>query len=131
MGQFERHVFVCTHGEYCPPEGALEVHRVLKEGVAARGLNRAVRINKSGCLDPCGHGPMIVIYPEDTWYAGVTPEKAGAVLEHLAGGAMAEDLRYDAPPGPNKNTPRMAQLNARKAKPGAKAPAGGNPVGQP
>ena len=128
MGQFEHHVFVCTQGEYCPLQGSLDVHRALKEGVAARGLKKTVRVNRSGCLDQCGHGPMVVVYPDDIWYAGVTPETAPAILEHLAGGPVAEALRYQAPPGPNKNVPRMAQLNAGKAKPGMDAPTGGNPA---
>ena len=30
-----------------------------------------VRVNKAGCFSQCGHGPMIVVYPENVWYAGV------------------------------------------------------------
>lgn len=127
MGQFERHVFVCTHGEYCPLEGSLEVHRILKEGVAARGLRKTVRVNKAGCLDQCGHGPMVVVYPENTWYSRVTPDRAPAILEHLAGGGVVENLLHQAPPGPSKNLPRMAQLNARRAKTVAQPPTGDDP----
>lgn len=116
MGQFERHVFVCTSGDYCPHDGSAEIHRLLKEGVAARGLKTSVRVNKSGCLDQCGHGPMIVVYPEDVWYAGVTPEKARRIMdEHLVAGRAIHDLAYRAPAGPNKNIRRIAAINAAKA----------------
>src|SRR2546425_1453400 len=37
-------------------------------------LFRSVRINKAGCFSQCGHGPMIVVYPENVWYAGVKQE---------------------------------------------------------
>jgi (2Fe-2S) ferredoxin len=110
-------VFVCTHGEFCPFDGSGEVHRLLKEQVAARGLKLTVRVNHSGCFNQCGNGPMVVVYPENVWYAGVTPEKARRILEeHIVGGRPVEDLIYRAPAGPNKNRARMAEINAaRKA----------------
>lgn len=116
MGQYRRHVFVCTHGEYCPFDGSAEVHRVLKEGVAERGLESEIRVNKSGCFNQCGNGPMVVVYPENVWYGKVTPEKARRIVdEHLAGGRVAEDLVYTAPPGPNKSPARMAEIHAARA----------------
>ncbi len=116
MGQYRRHVFVCTHGEYCPFDGSAEVHRVLKEGVAARGLKTEIRVNKAGCFNQCGNGPMVVVYPENIWYGKVTPEKARRIVdEHLAGGRAAEDLVYTAPPGPNKSPARMAEIHAARA----------------
>ena len=115
MGQYQRHVFVCTHGDYCPLEGSVEVHRLLKEGVKERGLKKTIRVNKSGCFDQCGNGPMVVVYPENVWYGAVTQEKAARILnEHLVGGKPVEDLRYQAQPGPNKNGPRMAALDAAR-----------------
>ena len=119
MGQFKRHVFVCTSGEYCPLEGGAAIHQLLKEGVQARGLKATTRVNKSGCLDQCGNGPMVVVYPEDVWYGAVSPEAARRILdEHLVAGAPVDDLLYRAPkPGANKNPQRMAALD--KMKPGS------------
>ncbi|MBI4169442.1 MAG: (2Fe-2S) ferredoxin domain-containing protein [Acidobacteria bacterium] len=125
MGQYVRHVFVCTHGEYCPFDGSGEVHRLLKEQVAARGLKLTVRVNHSGCFNQCGNGPMVVVYPENVWYAGVTPEKARRILEeHIVGGRPVEDLIYRAPQGPNKNPVRMAEINAAR-KAAGRGPGGG------
>src|SRR6266853_1899691 len=64
MGQYDRHVFVCTGGEYCPLDGSVEVHRALKEGIASRGLKQSVRVNKAGCFSQCGNGPMVLVNPE-------------------------------------------------------------------
>jgi (2Fe-2S) ferredoxin len=116
MGQFERHVFVCTHGEFCPFDGSAEVHRILKEGIAARGLKRTVRVNKAGCFNQCGNGPMVVVYPENVWYGGVSPQKARRILEeHLVGGRPVDELRYQAEAGPHKNPARMAEIHAARA----------------
>jgi len=116
MGQYAHHVFVCTHGEFCPFDGSAEVHRFLKEAIATRGLKRDIRINKSGCFNQCGNGPMVVVYPDNVWYGGVTLERARRILEeHLVGGRPVEELRYQAPPGPNKNAGRMAAIHAARA----------------
>ncbi|HEX6315049.1 MAG TPA: (2Fe-2S) ferredoxin domain-containing protein [Gemmatimonadaceae bacterium] len=103
MGQYRHHVFVCTSGKTCPTQGSREVHEVLKKGAAALGLKGIVRINHAGCMNQCGHGPMVVVYPEDVWYAGVDADGARRILEeHLVGSRPVDDLRHVAPPGDNK-----------------------------
>lgn len=102
---WQRHVFVCTSGKYCPTVDGdgIGVHAALKKLVAVAGLNGRVRVNQSGCLDQCGHGPMVVVYPEAVWYAAVQPEDAEEIVrEHLIGGRPVERLRYRNRPGKNK-----------------------------
>ncbi|MBI2527666.1 MAG: (2Fe-2S) ferredoxin domain-containing protein [Candidatus Rokubacteria bacterium] len=105
MGQFERHVFVCTSGETCPTQGDVERYvQVLRAGVAAAGKRTEVRINKAGCFSQCGHGPMMIVYPENVWYAGVQEADLPEILEsHILGGQPVARLVY-APgvAGPNK-----------------------------
>ena len=79
------------------------MHAALKRGVKEAGLKAVVRVNHAGCMNQCGHGPMVVVYPQDTWYAHV--DIAGAqriVAEHLVGGEPVKDYLYIAPPGDNK-----------------------------
>jgi (2Fe-2S) ferredoxin len=98
---FEHHVFVCTNTRpdgaprpSCAPGGGNEVHAALQQAAKAANLAGRVRINKSGCLDQCEHGPTIVIYPEAVWYGGVKPEDAAEIVEkHLVGGKPVERLR--------------------------------------
>src|SRR6185312_6840751 len=92
---WEKHVFVCTSGKYCPEVDGdgLGVHAALKRQVGAAGLKGRVRVNHSGCMDQCGHGPMVVVYPEAVWYAGVRPEDVEEIVrEHLIGGRPVERL---------------------------------------
>ncbi|MBP1596182.1 MAG: Ferredoxin [Acidobacteria bacterium] len=105
MNPFEQHVFVCTGGKVCPVEGgSAAVHARLKELVAQAGLESAIRINHAGCMSQCGHGPMVVVYPEGVWYCAVRVEDAGAIFnEHLLGGKAVERLLYHPlQPGSNK-----------------------------
>jgi (2Fe-2S) ferredoxin len=103
MGQYRHHVFVCTSGKTCPGQGSEAVHEKLKKAIAAAGLKGKVRINHAGCMNQCGHGPMVVVYPDDIWYAAVDKEGAQRIVEeHLMGGVPVEKYRYHAPPGDNK-----------------------------
>ena len=105
MNVFDQHVFVCTGGKVCPAEGgSAAVHARLKELVAQAGLESAIRINHAGCLGQCGHGPMVVVYPEGVWYSAVSVEDADTIFEaHLIGGKPVERLRYHPlQPGINK-----------------------------
>ena len=116
MGQYDRHVFVCTSGETCPVQGDTERFvKLLREGVRKAGRQGEVRINKAGCFSQCGHGPMIVVYPDDVWYAGVQESDLEDILtSHIVGGKPVERLRY-APgvAGPNKKS--EAEIKAAAA----------------
>ena len=124
-----RHVFVCTSGKYCPEVDGdgLGVHARLKERIAAEGLNKTVRINHSGCLDQCGHGPMIVVYPESVWYWGVQVEDVDEIVrEHLRDGRPVERLRYRNYPARTSflATKRTAPLAGPSALPSERSAAG-------
>ena len=94
MPAFERHVFVCHNTRpadaprpSCTADGKSDLHTQLQQLAKAAGLGTSVRINKSGCLDQCEHGPMVVVYPEAVWYGNVQPADAAAIVEeHLVGG---------------------------------------------
>jgi len=97
MGQYDRHVFVCTSGETCPVQGDTEKYvKILRAGVQNANRQGDVRVNKSGCFSQCGHGPMIVVYPENVWYAGVRESDLDEILtSHIIGGYPVERLRYE------------------------------------
>jgi nitrite reductase/ring-hydroxylating ferredoxin subunit/(2Fe-2S) ferredoxin len=96
MGQYDRHVFVCTSGETCPEQGDTEkLVKILRERAREVGRPGDVRINKAGCFSQCGHGPIIVFYPEDVWYAGVQESDLDEIFtSHIVGGRPVERLRY-------------------------------------
>lgn len=109
MPVYERHVFVCTNGDWCPTVDGdgLGVHARLKTLVKEAGLDGRIRINRSGCFSQCGNGPMVVVYPDAVWYAGVHPRDAEEIVaSHLVDGRPVERLRYDPPTMGEHKLPR-------------------------
>ena len=105
MGQYNCHVFVCTSGDTCPQQGDVEKYvKILRTAAAQAGKHAEVRINKAGCFSQCGHGPMIVVYPDNVWYGGVQESDLEEILEsHILGGRPVKRLIYDpGVPGANK-----------------------------
>ena len=100
MPQLDRHIFVCINERPCDSargcchsKGAAQVQSALKAAVAARGLAGRVRANKSGCLDQCEHGVVVVVYPEQVWYGGVTVDDVPELVDrHLVRGEYVERL---------------------------------------
>ena len=92
MSQYERHVFVCE-GKHCARAGGDDVRDAMKESVDRAGLKRRVRVNRAGCLGQCGHGPMVVVYPEGVWYTYVDTNDIDEIVEsHLKHGKVVERL---------------------------------------
>jgi (2Fe-2S) ferredoxin len=100
MARYERHVFVCENRRAaddprgsCGAKGSEAIRQALKAELKRRGLKGRVRANAAGCLDACGFGPTIVVYPEGVWYARVRVEDVPEIVErHLVGGQPVERL---------------------------------------
>jgi (2Fe-2S) ferredoxin len=103
MPPLERHVFVCLNERdssnpkgCCASKDAERVHSRLKLLAHDAGLRGRVRINKAGCLDQCGHGVAVVVYPEAVWYGNVTEKDVDELFtEHVINGRPVERLRPD------------------------------------
>jgi len=101
MSYYERHVFVCCNlreapEKCCASAGAVDLQKYAKDRVKALGLSGAgkVRINKAGCLDRCEEGPVLVVYPEATWYTYVDRADIDEIIDrHVVGGEIVERLR--------------------------------------
>lgn len=101
MKRFEIHIFVCENkrpeghprGD-CHSKGSWAVKEKFKSRLKELGLNAFVRANSAGCLDACEFGPSIVIYPEQTWYGGVTVADVEEIIqEHIINGRPVERLK--------------------------------------
>jgi (2Fe-2S) ferredoxin len=81
-----RHVFLCTGPNCCTPEEGQAAWEALKQQIKGRQLTSCNR-TKVGCLRICCHGPTMLVYPEGTWYHGMTAERIPQFVEqHLVEG---------------------------------------------
>ena len=98
--QFEHHVFFCLNqrenGEdCCMNKGAEDAFNYMKSQVKKLGLvgKGKARINRAGCLDRCGLGPLMVVYPQAVWYTFVDNDDIDEIIEsHLQNGKVVERL---------------------------------------
>lgn len=101
MAYYRRHVFFCINqrpeGEACcANHGSQALRDYAKARIKALGLSGPgdVRVNTAGCLDRCTEGPVLVIYPEGTWYTYVDKEDIDEIIdEHLVAGRVVERLK--------------------------------------
>ncbi len=75
MSYYRYHVFFCTNirgngRKCCEQAGAQKLRDYAKAKIKALKLSGKgrVRVNTAGCLDRCGSGPVIVVYPDEVWY---------------------------------------------------------------
>lgn len=99
----QHHVFVCN-GKSCSAVGSAEVKaafereleaRNLRYGKASKGRNPegSVLLTDCGSVGFCSIGPTVLVYPENVWYAQVSPEDVAEIIEdHLEKGNVVERL---------------------------------------
>ncbi|MEI7429730.1 MAG: (2Fe-2S) ferredoxin domain-containing protein [Betaproteobacteria bacterium] len=101
MSYYKHHVFFCCNqredGESCCNIlGATEAQTYAKDRIAQLKLKGKgkIRINKAGCMDRCDDGPVLVVYPDETWYHYIDKEDIEEIIqEHLINGRIVERLK--------------------------------------
>src|SRR5687768_14609172 len=98
MEAYSRHVLICT-GAFCSPDRrGRALYSLLASLLEREDLlfgPRRVKRSEAPCLGVCAGGPIVVVYPEGIWYAGVTPALLERiVVEHLRDGRIIEDAVF-------------------------------------
>jgi len=98
---YKYHVFFCTNqredgSKCCARNDALKMRNHAKQRSKELGLVRSgkVRVNTAGCLNRCEEGPVVVVYPEGTWYTYVDQDDIDEIIErHLVNDEPVDRLR--------------------------------------
>lgn len=79
------HIFVCINDrggvrKSCADGNSPDVRKQLKQAVAERGWKPRVRVSQCGCMGLCADGPNVILYPQRTWYSGVSEQDVDEIL---------------------------------------------------
>ena len=93
--KYERHVLVCG-GTGCTSSGSPKIIEELEKEFAEKGLTDKVQIVKTGCFGLCERGPIMIVYPEGSFYSRVKVEEIPRIVdEHLIGGNPVKEFLYE------------------------------------
>jgi len=88
------HVLICG-GTGCTSSGSLNIEAKFTDEIKKHGLSSEVKLVRTGCFGLCEAGPIVVVYPEGTFYSRVTAEDIARITEeHLLKGRIVTDLTY-------------------------------------
>ena len=96
MNKPKCHILVC--GSYrkgvaqgvCNKKGSANLVAFFEQESADRGMD-GVFVSSTGCLQVCDEGPVVVVYPQNTWYGNVNEEAAEAILDAIENNAVEDD----------------------------------------
>ena len=87
----EKHILVC-HGTGCTSSKSPQILENFRKILKEKNITN-VRVIKTGCFGLCAKGPIVIIRPEDTFYAMVTPEDCEEIIDtHIVKGERVERL---------------------------------------
>ncbi|MBQ9735308.1 MAG: NADH-quinone oxidoreductase subunit NuoF [Clostridia bacterium] len=99
---YRRHVLICA-GTGCTSSSSLKIAAALEENLKAQGLENDVKIVKTGCFGLCAVGPIMIVYPEGTFYSQVAVEDVAEIVEtHLKNDKIVTRLVYS-----DEHTPKV------------------------
>ncbi len=89
------HVLICG-GTGCTSSGSKKIQEAFAANIEAFGLSDEVKIVQTGCFGLCALGPVVIVYPDGTFYSRVTEEDVKEIVEeHLLKGRRVERLVYN------------------------------------
>ena len=92
---YKYQVLVCG-GTGCTSSGSKKVIETLEEEIKKNGLEKDVHIVRTGCFGLCSLGPIMIVYPEGSFYARVTTDEIPKIVEqHLKNGKVVKEMLYE------------------------------------
>ncbi|MCE5344328.1 MAG: NADH-quinone oxidoreductase subunit NuoF [Eubacteriales bacterium] len=92
---FYRAQVLCCGGTGCTSSGSGEIIKRFEEQIVKFGLDKEIKIVRTGCFGLCAAGPVVIVYPEGTFYSHVRVEDVDEIVsEHLLKGRIVKHLTY-------------------------------------
>ncbi|MBR5247237.1 MAG: NADH-quinone oxidoreductase subunit NuoF [Clostridia bacterium] len=92
---YRSHVLVCG-GTGCTSSNSAAIIEALETQIAEKGLSEEIKVIRTGCFGLCALGPIMIVYPEGSFYSQVKVEDIPEIVEeHLLKGRIVTRLLYD------------------------------------
>ena len=113
MEFFRSHVLVCG-GTGCTSSGSHKIIEKFEEELKNKGLEKEVKVVRTGCFGLCEAGPIVIVYPEGAYYNRITPADVPEIVEeHLLKGRIVEHLLHK-PHGDEELVTTLNEINFYK-----------------
>ncbi len=111
---FRSHVLICG-GTGCTSSGSTVLRQALEKELAANDLQDEIKIVTTGCFGLCALGPVMIVYPDGTFYSMVKPEDIPEIVEeHLLKGRPVARLEYHEKTGDHHVVTSLSETNFYK-----------------
>ena len=91
---YRSHVLVCG-GTGCTSSGSQQIIDTFEAEIKKNGLEEEVSVVRTGCHGLCALGPIVLVYPEGSFYSMVKKEDVAEIVsEHLLKGRVVTRLLY-------------------------------------
>ena len=91
---YRKHVLICG-GTGCTSSNSTRIRELLEEELKANGIADQVKVVQTGCFGLCALGPIMIVYPEGTFYSRVNEDEIHEIVtEHLMNDRIVKHLVY-------------------------------------
>ncbi|MGN0532186.1 MAG: NADH-ubiquinone oxidoreductase-F iron-sulfur binding region domain-containing protein [Eubacterium sp.] len=105
------HIMICG-GTGCTSSGSKKIQEKFTESLKANGLEEEVQLVQTGCFGLCALGPVVIVYPDGTFYSRVTIDDVDEIVEqHILKGHIVERLVYSDTGKVSPVNPKYVKLN--------------------
>ena len=99
MQKPKHHIFICAstrlNGKIqgaCEKKGSHDLIQVFNEEIEDRNLSSEIMVTSTGCIGLCDDGPIVIVYPQQTWYGNVEEDDVEDILDALEEDTTIERL---------------------------------------
>ena len=99
MQKPKHHIFVCASTRLngivqgaCEKKDSHNLIAMLNEEIMDRGLDTEIMVTATGCIGLCEKGPVVIVYPEGTWYGQVSEDDIEEILDAVEEGEIVDSL---------------------------------------
>ncbi len=93
--KYRKHILICG-GTGCTSSGSMKIADELEKVLKEKGIDNEIFVVRTGCFGLCERGPIMIVYPEGSFYTHITMEMVSRIVdEHLIGGKPIKEFLYD------------------------------------